>query len=286
MEHDKYIRFDWAAKRILRDKANFDVLEGLLNVLLPEKVKIVQVLESEGNKDRVDIKINRVDIMVEDSKGEYIIVEIQQTREVHYLERILFGTSKVIVDNLHSGDPYRNVKKVISISIVYFPLGEGKDYLYHGSTEFIGVHSKDRLNITQHEAETLHMRAPQDVFPEYYVIRVNEFNSVARTPLEEWIEYLKTGNINDNTDTPGLKEAREKLRYITMNADEQRVYDRYRDDLAYQDEVLDSARTEGRAEGRAEEAVAIAKNLLSMGLDIESIAQATKLSMEEIEALK
>ena len=29
MKKDKYIRFDWAVKRLLRDKANFDVLEGL-----------------------------------------------------------------------------------------------------------------------------------------------------------------------------------------------------------------------------------------------------------------
>ena len=47
---DRYIRFDWAIKRLLRDKANFAVLEGLLTVLFEDKTQIVEILESEGNQ--------------------------------------------------------------------------------------------------------------------------------------------------------------------------------------------------------------------------------------------
>ena len=50
-DNNKYIRFDWAVKRILRDKANFGVLEGLITVLLEEPVHIVEILESEGNQE-------------------------------------------------------------------------------------------------------------------------------------------------------------------------------------------------------------------------------------------
>ena len=74
---DKYIRFDWAAKRMLRDKANFAVLEGLMTVLLEEKVTIVEILESEGNQEEPDDKFNRVDIKAKNSKDEIILVEIQ-----------------------------------------------------------------------------------------------------------------------------------------------------------------------------------------------------------------
>ena len=77
---DKYIRFDWAAKRMLRDKANFGVLEVLMTVLLEEEVKIVEILESEGNQNAEDDKFNRVDIKAKNSKGEIILVEVQQTR--------------------------------------------------------------------------------------------------------------------------------------------------------------------------------------------------------------
>lgn len=50
MEKERYIRFDWAMKRMLRDKANFAVLEGLLTVLLGEKITIIELLESESNQ--------------------------------------------------------------------------------------------------------------------------------------------------------------------------------------------------------------------------------------------
>ena len=48
---DRYIRFDWAIKRLLRQKANFDVLDGFLTVMLNEKVRIIEILESEGNQE-------------------------------------------------------------------------------------------------------------------------------------------------------------------------------------------------------------------------------------------
>lgn len=78
-ENNKFVRFDWAAKRMLRDKANFGVLEGLLTVLLGEKITIEQILESEANQNTCDDKFNRVDIKALNSKGEIIIVEIQNT---------------------------------------------------------------------------------------------------------------------------------------------------------------------------------------------------------------
>ena len=164
MINEQYIRFDWAAKRMLRDKANFDVLEGLMTVLLGEQVKIQEILESEGNQNAEDDKFNRVDVMAKDSKGEYIIVEVQLSREIHYLERILYGVSKVITDNIHLGDRYDKVRKVYSINIIYFPLGQGSDYLYHGTTSFVGVHTNDVLEITDYEAGELKARAPKDIF--------------------------------------------------------------------------------------------------------------------------
>ena len=115
---DKYIRFDWAAKRMLRDKTNFGVLEGLMTVLLNEKVTIVEILESEGNQQVEDDKFNRVDIKARNSKGEIILVEIQQTRELYYLQRILYGVAKAITEHIKLGEKYDHVKKVYSISIL------------------------------------------------------------------------------------------------------------------------------------------------------------------------
>ena len=121
---DKYIRFDWAIKRLLRQKANFGVLEGFLTVFLGE---IKEILESESNQEAVNDKFNRVDIKARNSKGEIIIIEVQNTREIHYLERILYGVAKAITEHISLGERYVEVKKVYSISILYFDLGEGEE---------------------------------------------------------------------------------------------------------------------------------------------------------------
>lgn len=296
-ENNKFVRFDWAAKRMLRDKANFGVFEGLLTVLLGEKITIDQILESESNQNSRDDKFNRVDLKALNSKGEIIIVEIQLTRQLYYLERILFGVSKAITEHITLGNKYDNVKKVYSISILYFDLGKGSDFLYHGKTSFIGVHTHDKLQVNSKEKEAIKMRTPEEVFPEYFIIRVNEFNKVATTPLEEWIAYLKDGCIKENTQTPGLAEARQKLQYLKMSKKERQDYDRHIDAIMTQNDVLDTAKMEGRAEGRAEgrtEGLAegraegmleTARKFKLAGASLELIVQATGLSVEEIERL-
>ena len=276
--NNKYIRFDWAVKRMLRDKANFAVLEGLITVLTGEVVKIEELLESEGNQETASDKFNRVDIKAKNDKGEIIIVKVQLTRQLYFLQRMLYGVSKAITEHIEIGNKYDKVKKVYSINILYFDLGKGSDYLYHGKTVFTGVHTHDRLEVNTKEADELRMRVPEDIFPEYYIIRVNEFNSVATTPIEEWLDYLKNNRIKDNTSTPGLKEARQKLLYMTMSDKERRAYDAHMDDIMVQNDVLDTAKREGRAEG----IMLTAKNLKAMGLSISDIMKATGLQEDDI----
>ncbi len=288
-ENNKYVRFDWAAKRMLRDKANFGVLEGLVTVLLNEKIHIVEILESEGNQEDMYDKYNRVDIKATNSKGDIIIVEIQLTRELYYLERILYGVAKAITEHISLGDKYDKVKKVYSINILYFDLGHGADYLYHGRTTFRGVHTDDTLVVNTKERDAIRMKTPEDIFPEYFIIRVNEFNRVATTPLEEWLDYLKNGHIKDGTTAPGLEEARKRLQYLSMSKKDRLDYDRHIDAMMVQRDVLDTAkmegREEGRAEGRAEGVVDMAKGMKSHGIAPETISIITGLSLDEVNGL-
>ena len=294
---NKYIRFDWAVKRMLRDKANFAVLEGLITVLTGEKVTIAEILESEGNQESAVDKFNRVDIKAKNEHGDIIIVEVQLTRQLYYLRRMLYGVSKAITEHIEIGNKYDKVKKVYSINILYFDLGQGSDYLYHGKTVFTGVHTGDQLRVNTREADEIKMTVPEDVFPEYYIIRVNEFNDVARTPIEEWLDYLKNNRIKDDTSTPGLKEARQRLLYMTMTDAERKAYDAHMDDIMVQNDVLDTAKMEGRAEGRiegraegrvegrTEEKIEMAKKMKAMGMAIETISQISGLTAEQIDQL-
>lgn len=287
---DRYIRFDWAIKRLLRQKANFGVLEGFLTVFLKEKVTILEILESEGNQQTSDDKFNRVDIKARNSKDEIIIIEIQNTRELYYLERILYGVAKAITEHISLGDAYYHVKKIYSISILYFDIGIGSDYLYYGQNNFIGVHTGDKLQINVKEKNAIVTRMPAEIFPEYVLIRVNEFNQVAVTPLEEWMSYLKSGIIRPDTKAPGLEEAREKLKYYSMTPQERLAYDRHLDSVMIQNDVIDSAKLEGRLEGikegreegKEQERLSNARKMKDKGLDDATIADITGLTTEEI----
>ena len=286
---DKYIRFDWAIKHLLRQKANFGVLEGFLTVFIGEEIKIVEILESESNQLSADDKFNRVDIKAKNSKDEIIIIEIQNTRELYYLERILYGVAKTITEHISLGEKYYQVKKIYSISVLYFDIGKGSDYLYHGQNQFIGVHTGDQLQVNVKEQGAIRSRMPSEIFPEYILIRVNEFNKVAVNPIEEWMKYLKNGVIQPETKTPGLSEAREKPKYYSMTPQERHAYDEHLSAVMIQNDVLDAAKFEGRAEGLAEgetkAKLETARNMKSMGLSLEIIRQATGLSCEETEKL-
>lgn len=290
---NKIIRFDWAAKRLLCNKANFGVLEGFLTVLLNEKITIIEILESEGNRIHADNKLNRVDIKVRNSKDEIVIIEIQNTREAWYLEHILYRMAKPLTEHISSDKRYDNVKKMYRINILYFDLGTGKDYLYHGQNSFIGVHTGDKLLINTRDKDVLMQKAPEEVSSEYFLIRVNEFNKVAVTPLEEWVAYLKDGIIRPGTSAPGLEEARQKLQYYNMSAAERYAYDEHINAIMIQNDVISTARLEGREEGRKEgreqwqkeKKKNIARKMKLAGIPAETIAEITELSLTEIENL-
>ncbi len=293
---DRFVRFDWAIKRLLRQKANFGVLEGFLTVFLGEKVTIVDILESESNQQDEFDKFNRVDIKARNSKGEIIIVEVQNTSEVFYLERILYGVAKAITEHISLGDDYGEVKKVYSISVLYFDLGEGDDYLYKGQTSFFGIHTNDELKITTRQRDAIVRKAPEEIFPTYYLIRVNNFDRVAVSPMEEWMRYLKKGEISADAKAPGLQEAREKLLYYQMDPAERHAYDEHLNAVMIQNDVLGNARAEGLAEGRAEgraeglaegktsQQMLTARTMLSDGMSIDLVAKYTGLTKSQIEA--
>ena len=292
---NNYIHFVWAMKRLLRDKANYVVLEGFLSTLLKEDIRINKFLESEGNQnDSVD-KFNRVDMLAEDTNGELLIIEIQNNRELDYFHRMLYGVSKAITDYIGLGDAYSNVRKVYSINIVYFDLGQGKDYVYHGKTFFRGLHvPEDVLQLSVRQKELFVGKEAGDIFPEYYVLKVNEFDQIARTPLDEWVRFLKTGEIKNTDTAKGLPEARERLRIDRLNEKEKQSYYRDMEAIRYQKSVITTGWIEGKAEGRAEgreegkiegakmKQFEIARKLKSAGVPINTIIQTTGLSEEEI----
>jgi predicted transposase/invertase (TIGR01784 family) len=293
MPKRKLISFDWALKKLLRSKANFEILEGFLSELLKDNIHILEVLESESNKENRHDKFNRVDLKVKNQDNEIIIIEVQYEREFDYLQRILYGTSKAITEHLNESEPYSKVVKVISVNILYFDLGQGEDYIYHGQTLFKGLHKQDLLQLSEEQQELYKKDEVYKVFPEYYLIKVNNFDDIAGDTLDEWIYFLKNEEIKEDFKAQGLKKAKAELDILKLPEKERAAYERYQDDLHYQASMVESSYTigvikgekrgmeQGIEQGENKKAIEIAKNLIDV-LDVKTISVKTGLTEEEV----
>lgn len=299
-----HIRFDWAIKKLLRSKANFGILEGFLSELLHEDVRIMEILESEGNKETDDDKFNRVDILVKDTRNQLIIIEIQNTRELDYFFKILYNASKATIEHMKEGAPYSKVKKVITVSVVYFDLGQGQDYVYYGDTIFEGIHHKDRLELSATQKRLFERESVSKIFPEHYILKVNMFNDIARDTLDEWIYFLKNSEIKNEFKAKGLAEAREKLRTINLSKKELRAYQRHLEDLhmaASLEEQFRFEQSQAREQGLEQgleqgekigmekgEKIAVEKvalNMINLGMSIDDIVKITGLNIDDIKKI-
>ena len=242
-EYNLYIRFDWAVKHILRDKANFDILEGLVSVLTSEHITIEELFEGESNREvnpdcfcRLDImKSNRLDLKAKNGKGENILVELRITHKLDYYERKYFGTCNVIPKRVEIGDKYDQVKKVYSISVLYCNFGRGDDYAYRGQNVFTGIHTGNNLFVNLSEQGVIVPHLPKEICHEYYLLRVYAYEKIPENPLDEWLTYRKNVTIREDTRTPGLQQVREKLRVRTLTDKDHRVYDYDMDTLILPD---------------------------------------------------
>ena len=281
----KLVRFDWAMNKMLRHKANFDILEGFLSELLSEEVKIKQVLDSESNKETEDDKFNRVDVLVEFADGELVIVEVQHSKEYDYFHRMLYGMSKVITEHIKEGQPHAEVRKVISVMIAYFDLGQGKDYVYHGTTVFKGIHNHDILTLADKQIELYKKNRVHKIFPEYWVIKVEKFGNRVKDKLDEWIYFLKNAEIKNDFSAKGLKAAGEKLDEMKLNEKEAKDYKKYLKglrDIASEQHTKMADAQDLINKGKEEERIETVLRLFKKGKSNEEISDLLDLGVEQV----
>ena len=281
----KLIRFDWAIKKLLRNKANFGILEGFLSELLKVDIRIEAILESESNKESAEDKSNRVDILVKTTDGELMLIEVQNNAQIDYFHRMIFGISKLISEYIKDGEAYGTIRKAISINIVYFDLGQGNDYVYEYEGHFVGRHQNDVLMPSPTQQVRYNIGRIADLFPRYFILKINNFDNTAHDTLDEWIYFLKNSEIQDDFQAKGLQEAGEKLRIETLSDGEKAAYSRFREDRRIELSVLETAKFTAEMKGREEGKIEIARNLKRVGIDYQAIADATGLSVAEIDSL-
>jgi predicted transposase/invertase (TIGR01784 family) len=299
----RFVSLDWAMKKILRDKANFCVLEGFLSELLGEEVTIEEILESESNRQHARDKQNRVDIKVRRGEDQIILVELQFQRDLDFFHRILFGVSKAVTEHLESGSRYREVNKVISVNIVYFDPGVGDDYIYRGTTTFHGVHTNSKLELAETFQDYLRVQRVFQIFPEYYLLCVPRFQGRPKDTLDQWLYFLKTEEIEQDFSARGIQQAKQILHVANLSTPQRRAYEEFEDQARClageaaqhkweveraqekglkegREQGREEGREEGREQGRAEERRELARVMLESGLSREEVLRITGVDLE------
>ena len=285
-----YISFDWALKKLLRQKANFGILEGFLSELLKEDITIKSITDPEANKEADALKINRVDILVEDIQQRLMVIELQYNREIDYFYRMLFATSKASIDHIKKGYDYSLIKKVYSINLLYFELGQGKDYVYHGKNEFKGIHLGDTLQLSEPQKEKFLYDQVYEIYPEYYVIKINAFNDLAKDSLDEWIYFFKHSKVPKNYTAKGLKEVEEKMRIERLSPEEKKAYEKHQLNLISERNVIDTARDEGEVigleKGQYKNSVIAVRNMTKKKFEATLIAELLDRSLSIVQKIQ
>jgi hypothetical protein len=98
----------------------------------------------------------------------------------------------------------------------------------------------------------LQKREIHQIFPEYYIIKVNNFDNIAKDTLDEWIYYFKNNALPDRYSAKGLDKVEAQLKIDAMTKDEKTAYDDYMKNLGISQGMLETAKWEGKWEGKLE----------------------------------
>lgn len=290
MPKRKLICFGWALNNILNKKKHFEILEGFLSELLKEDIHILNVLDSDDNGE-IRRFFNHLNLCVKNGQGDTILIRVHCDTQYDYLHKIFRAASGRRIGHPIDEISCPEIKKAVSVNIsMYFDPGEGSDYVYRGTTALVGSHDRDLLHLPENELLLYLTKEAHSFPPECYLLRTESFDDIIKDPLDEWIYFLKNGEVRDDFSAKGIQKARQELDITKLSNEEHRAYARYQDDLHYQASMVESTYTAGMLKGKEEarkEKKAIAASLLQSGLlDLDKIAAMTGLTLEEVEGLK
>ena len=291
------ISFDFAIKYLLKNKGDYDIIEGFISALFASQgyppIKINALLDTESNKEELELKKSIADLVVEDADGNKYIVEIERAYTPNFMHKACFNSSRLVVDGIYGSQDYTTIKKIFHISLLYFSTKGMEKPIYHGKTIIHEVDTKHPVDVSIANEGLVIFNTP-NVFPEYFFISVPMFDDVINTEIDEWLYVMKHSEIKQGFKSPYMTKVAERLSVIKMNSAERNEYIYYQKQSVHSQDILQSAeakgrvegKAEGKAEGRTEEKMEIALNLLRQNLPLDAISSATGLSHDELNELK
>ena len=312
MSDKPLISFDYAIKYLLKNKGDYEIVEGFISALLATKgykpVKINALLESESNKETESLKKSIADLVVQDDEGNKYIVEIERYFTPNFMHKACFNSSRLVVDSISGNQDYTTIKKVFHVSLLYFSTQEMNKPIYHGKTILHEIDTTQPVDF-RIANQGLVLFEHRNIFPEYFFIFIPLFDEVIHQEIDEWLYMMKHSEVREDFKSPYMKKVAERLAVLKMNDAERMAYYNYLKEAVHSQDVLMSAEQKGRAEGlaegmekgmekgkaegveegmqkgRLEEKISIARAMLKEGCKLNLISEVTGLSLLEIERL-
>ncbi len=273
------LRNDIVFKYVFASEDSESILISLLNAIFghgkQELVTGITYLNPFNIKESMNDKTTVLDIRASDSNGKQYNIEMQVRSEPQFIERIIFYNSRLLTSQLKQGETYSDMKKTISIAITDFNLfPDEKDY--HNIYRLLNVKSHRELSEIM----------------EYHFLELPKYSDGNKLEKEisKWLFAIKNGErfINEPEKLPdsikkeaSIMRAIQKMQRAAAD-DELRAIMEYREkaELDYLQRIK-NAQKEGKQEGKIE----VARQMLKLNVNIDTISTATGLSIDETKRL-
>ena len=280
-------KMDFVFKNIFGSEKNSKILISFLNATLKPKdlITSVEIKNTDLNKGYIEDKFSRLDVKATTSNNEIINIEIQLKNEYNMIKRSLFYWSKLYSEQLNEGEDYSLLKRTICINILNFKYL--KTRMFHSVYRMKEIHTNEELS----DIQEIH----------FIEIPKLEDGSDEKDMLVAWIEFLKNPESEKvrslEMSVDEIREAKDELIKMSNDDTQRELYEMRAKTLRDKISALNEAERKGIKKGRAEgikegiekgeknKAIEIAKSLINLGLDKESIAKSTGLDLCEVEKL-
>ena len=275
-------KLDVVFQALFGEVGNESITKGFLETILERKIDSIDLSRNPIlRREFKDEKLGVLDIIAKLDENEICNIELQIVDKKNIIERILYYWSRLYSRQIKSGEDYKILQKAIVILITDFKLENLEELDYHSRWKIMEDKQGKKIILTQ-KLEIDIIELPKIIGKEKEQDNLLDWLYFLENPKSERVTEKMKENEN-------LKEAVKKLDNLSEDERMQRIADLRQkaimDEKAIYEKGLEVGIEKGIMEGSQKEKIEIAKKMLELKIDKETIAEATGLTEQEIEKI-
>lgn len=275
-------KLDVVFQALFGEVGNESITKGFLETILERKIDSIDLSRNPIlRREFKDEKLGVLDIIAKLDENEICNIELQIVDKKNIIERILYYWSRLYSRQIKSGEDYKILQKAIVILITDFKIEDLEELDYHSRWKIMEDKQGKKIILTQ-KLEIDIIELPKIIGKEKEQDNLLDWLYFLENPKSERVTEKMKENEN-------LKEAVKKLDNLSEDEKMQRIADLRQkaimDEKAIYEKGLEVGIEKGIMEGSQKEKIEIAKKMLKLKIDKETIAEATGLTEQEIEKI-